>query len=152
MKFSTRGRYGLKAVMELARREGQGPVSMRDLAESIGISAPYLEQLFKKLRAAGVIESSRGAQGGYALAKPLKRISVGDVIRPLEGSMAPAACAEQDFTGCQSDRCIEAYLYRKIRQSVDDVIDSVTLWDMLEKEKELALQRPSHACGAWEAI
>ena len=77
---------------------------------------------------------------------------MGDVIRPLEGSMAPAACAEQDFTGCQSDRCIEAYLYRKIRQSVDDVIDSVTLWDMLEKEKELALQRPNHACGAWEAI
>lgn len=152
MKFSTRGRYGLKAVMELARRAQSDPVPMRDLAESIGISAPYLEQLFRKLRTAGVIESLRGAQGGYALAKPPQEICVGDVLRPLEGSMAPADCAEQDHTGCQSDRCIESYLYRKIRQSMDAVIDSTTLWDMLEKEKELALTPAQHRCGAWEAM
>ncbi len=154
MKFSTKGRYGLKAVMELARRSGEGPISMRDLTDAIGVSAPYLEQLFKRLRAVGIIESVRGAQGGYALAKRPEDILVGDVIRPLEGSMAPAACAEKDFHGCKASMCIESYLYREIRESVDRVIDSITLSDMLDKEQELTKNsvQAQPKCERWEAL
>lgn len=153
MKISTKGRYGLKAVMEIARQQDKGLISMRDLSETTGISASYLEQLFKKLREAGILQSVRGAQGGYALAKPADKITAGEVLRPLEGSMAPTVCAQKDFKGCREyEFCIESYLYRRIRESIDDVIDAISLAEMLEIEKQQSLQRPKHLCGAQEGI
>lgn len=152
MRLSTRGRYGLKAVMELARRwQSDQLVSMRDLSLATGLSASYLEQLFKKLRTAKIIKSVRGAQGGYTLARPVENIVVGDVLRALEGQMAPSACAEKDYQKCkQREFCVESYLYQKIRESMDAVIDSMTLADMLKIEKEQSLHRPQHRCGDLE--
>ena len=152
MKISTKGRYGLKAVLEIARQADNGHVSMRDLSQGTGISASYLEQLFKKLRAAGVLRSVRGAQGGYALAKPVGEITAGEVLRALEGSMAPTVCAQKEYAGCAHEFCIESYLYQRIRESIDNVIDTITLSEMLEIEKQQTLQRPNHLCGAWEGI
>ena len=152
MKISTKGRYGLKAVMEIARKGENELISLRDLSETPGISASYLEQLFKKLRMAGVLRTVRGAHGGYTLAKPVEEITAGEVLRPLEGSMAPAVCAQEGYTACADQGfCIEAYLYRQIRESIDHVIDTITLAEMLEIERQ-QLQRTKHLCGAWEGI
>ncbi len=150
MRISTKGRYGLKAVLELGRREGQGPVSVRELAGCIDISATYLEQLFKKLRQADVVSSIRGAQGGYVLAHQPDEIIIGTVIRALEGSMAPAACAVEGFSCRNADSCVESFLYKEIRKSIDRVIDNVTLGDMLRQEREECLTERTPACALVE--
>jgi len=85
MKLSTRGRYGLRAMYDLALRYGEGPVSLNSIADRQMVSLPYLEQLMAKLRRAGLASSSRGAQGGYELAKPPEEITVGDIVRVMEG-------------------------------------------------------------------
>ena len=98
MKISTKGRYGLKAMFELACRYGETPVSILAIAEAQGISEHYLEQLFKKLRKAGVVQSLRGAQGGYALARPPEEITIGEILRAFEGTVAPVSCAETEVS------------------------------------------------------
>ena len=149
MWFSTKGRYGMKAVLELARRYGTGPVSIRELAARVDVSATYLEQLFNMLREAQVVCSVRGAQGGYLLARLPQDILVGTVIRALEGSMAPVICAEEGFTCTNSDACIESFLYKRIRQSIDVVIDHMTLQDMLDEENRMKQQsKCAPNCGA----
>lgn len=150
MRISTKGRYGLKAVLELGRRNGQGPVSVRELAGCIDISATYLEQLFKMLRQADVVSSIRGAQGGYILAHKPDEIIVGTVIRALEGSMAPAACAVEGFRCRNADSCVESFLYKRIRQSIDQVIDHITLGDMLRQEREECLTERAPECALVE--
>ena len=93
MKLSTRGRYGLKAMVDLALAYGGGPVSTASLAAQQGVSEAYLEQLISALRKAGLVTSSRGAQGGYALSSPPEEINVGEILRVLEGSTALAEAA-----------------------------------------------------------
>jgi len=92
MKLSTKGRYGLKAMFELALHFGEGPIPLKDIAEKQNISEHYLEQLIATLRKDGLVNSVRGAQGGYLLSSEPKKITVGDVIRSLEGNIAPSDC------------------------------------------------------------
>ena len=102
MKLTTRGEYGLRAILDLALREGEGPVSLKSIAERQDISDHYLEQLFSSLRKAGLVKSVRGAQGGYLLGKPAEEITVGDVIRVLDGPIAPVECvSEVDPEDCR---------------------------------------------------
>jgi Rrf2 family cysteine metabolism transcriptional repressor len=137
MRISTKGRYGIKAVLELAKQYGDGPLSVRALAKSADVPATYLEQLFKKLRDADVIVAIRGAQGGYSLTKPPSKTTAGAIIRALEGSVAPMVCAEEGFVCANSETCVESYLYRRIRQGIDYVIDNITLQDMLEEQTKM---------------
>ena len=137
MRISTKGRYGIKAVMEMAKQYGAGPMSVRELAESSNVPAAYLEQLFKKLRDANVVSAARGAQGGYVLSRSPKDIPVGLIIRTLEGSVAPMICAEEGFVCENSETCVESYLYRRIREGIDDVIDNITLQDMLDEQAKM---------------
>ncbi len=137
MRISTKGRYGIKAMMELANKHGLGPLSVRELAEGSGVPATYLEQLFKKLRDANIITAVRGAQGGYILTKSPKETTVGVIIRTLEGSVAPMICAEEGFHCENSDTCIESFLYRRIREGIDEVIDNITLQDMLDEHAKM---------------
>ncbi|NLC42647.1 MAG: Rrf2 family transcriptional regulator [Clostridiales bacterium] len=134
MKLSTKGRYGVKAMFDLALRGGDTPLPIKTIAERQGISEAYLEQLVASLRKAGLVESVRGAQGGYLLAHSPKDITVGSVIRTLEGSMAPADCvAENNKVECEKlDYCVTRPIWEKIRISVDNVIDSITLQDMVD--------------------
>lgn len=93
------------------------------------------------------------AHRGYALAKSTREITAGEVLRALEGSMAPTVCAQKEYAGCVGrEFCIESYLYQRIRESIDNVIDAITLAEMLEIEKQQSLQRPKHLCGAREGI
>ncbi len=147
MRISTKGRYGIKAMMELARQYGTGPMSVRELAESSNVPATYLEQLFKKLRDANVVSAARGAQGGYVLAKPPKDVPVGLIIRALEGSVAPMICAEVGFVCENSETCVESYLYRRIREGIDVVIDNITLQDMLDEQAKMEKNKLTPCAG-----
>lgn len=133
MKFSTRSKYGVNAMFELARRHGEGPASIKDISESQHIPEAYLEQLFMPLKKAGLIVAARGAQGGYTLKSEPANVSVGFILRTLEGPIAPADCLEEDG-GCErGNACPGRIIWEKIFKSVNDVIDSLTLQDILEE-------------------
>ncbi|MDK2918540.1 MAG: Rrf2 family transcriptional regulator, cysteine metabolism repressor [Candidatus Petromonas sp.] len=134
MKLSTKGRYGLKAMFDLALNYGEGPIALNNIADRQNISVHYLEQLIATLRKAGLVKSVRGAQGGYMLADRPENITVGDVLRTLEGPIAPAECVieEEDNECSKASYCVTRTIWEKIRDSVDNVINSITLQDMVD--------------------
>ncbi|OGO81461.1 MAG: Rrf2 family transcriptional regulator [Clostridiales bacterium GWC2_40_7] len=129
MKLSTKGRYGLKAMLDLAIHNSEGQVVLKNIAERQGISENYLEQLFASLKKAKLVKSLRGSQGGYTLGTSADNISVGDILRALEGSLAPVECvAENHPSHCSKyDCCVTKGVWEKIRDSINTVIDSTTL-------------------------
>ncbi|WP_034429884.1 RrF2 family transcriptional regulator [Caldisalinibacter kiritimatiensis] len=139
MRLSTKGRYGLKAMFELALHYGEGPIPLNNIAESQNISEHYLEQLIATLRRKGLVKSVRGAQGGYMLARAPEEITVGEVIRPLEGSIAPSECVIDDETvSCdKEDVCVTKTVWKRIRDSINEVIDSITLQDMIDDHRNI---------------
>lgn len=138
MKLSTKGRYGVKAMLDLALHNKGEPVSLKSIAERQNISENYLEQLFASLRKAGHVKSVRGAQGGYILAHEPKDITVGDILRTLEGSLAPVDCVlEEDPLKCaNSKRCATKSIWLKLRDSVNEVVDSISLQDLVNDYNE----------------
>src|SRR6476660_10550813 len=124
LKISTKGRYGLTIMMELANRVGEGPTSLKSIAERNQLSEHYLEQLVAPLRNAGLVKSIRGAYGGYILSKDPESITSGDVIRILEGPISPV-----DFT--EEDDPAKRNLWVRIRDSIADVLDSTTLANLI---------------------
>lgn len=138
MKLSTRGRYGLKAMFQLSMHYGEGPTSLKTIADEQNLSENYLEQLFSTLRKEGLLSSVRGAQGGYMLSKPPQDITVGNILRALEGDLAPSSCIIEDDPTCENeDHCVTKLVWLKIRDSIDEVVDSITLKDMIEDKKNL---------------
>ncbi|HBS57801.1 MAG: Rrf2 family transcriptional regulator [Bacillota bacterium] len=137
MKISTKGRYGVTAMYELALHFGQGPLPLKMVAEKQNISEAYLEQLMGSLRRAGFVRSVRGSQGGYELTKDPGSITVGDVIRALEGPIAPVECViDDDVDYChRADSCITRGIWAKVRDSINKVVDSITLADLCNDEK-----------------
>jgi len=134
MKLSTKGRYGLKAMFELALHYGEGPLPLKNIAESQGISDHYLEQLIAVLKKNGLVTSVRGAQGGYLLTTTPDKITVGEVIRILEGDISPSDCiAENQAKKCSREgNCVTKTVWIKIKDSIDNVIDSITLQNMVD--------------------
>jgi len=136
MKLSTRGRYGARALVDLALRYGEGPLLLRDIAKRQDISEHYLEHLCILLKAAGIIKSIRGARGGVALAKPPSEIRLSEVIQTLEGSTAPVECVN-DAKICQrSASCATRDIWGRIRNAIDEVLESTTLQDLAERQRE----------------
>jgi Rrf2 family cysteine metabolism transcriptional repressor len=129
LKISTKGRYGLTIMMELARKYGEGPTSLKSIAEKHQLSEHYLEQLIAPLRNGGLVKSIRGAYGGYILSKLPKDITSGDVIRVLEGPISPV-----DFT--EEDDPAKRDLWVRIRDVIADVLDSSTLSDLISFKDE----------------
>lgn len=125
MKISTKGRYGLTVMIELARKYGDGPRSLKSIAEEKALSAHYLEQIAAPLRNAGLIRSVRGAYGGYTLTYQPGEITAGDIIRVLEGPITPVEGIEQEEAAQQA-------LWMKIRDVVKDVLDTTTLKDLIQ--------------------
>lgn len=134
LKVSTKGRYGLKAVVDLAINQDNGMISIKSIAQRQGLSENYLEQLFASLKKSGIIKSVRGAQGGYMLAKPADRITVGDVLRSLEGALCPVECMDFEYpTECEkSETCVTAPVWAKLRDKVNEVVDSITINDLVK--------------------
>ena len=135
MKLSTKGRYGLRALIDLAQNGGEQPVSITSISTRQDISERYLEQLMSMLKKAGIVRSVRGAGGGYVLVKRLEDISVGDVLRALEGSLEPVDCAGLEPNGgCSvSASCVTKYVWKKINDSINQTVDEIKL-DQLVKE------------------
>ncbi|STY43337.1 cysteine metabolism transcriptional regulator CymR [Listeria grayi] len=134
MKITTKGRYGLTVTLELARQVGNGPISLRSIAEAKGLSEHYLEQLIGPLRNAGIVKSIRGAYGGYVLNHDPSEITAGDVIRTLEG---PIVLVE----GMENEESAQRELWTRMRNAVRDVLDNTTLSDLLaHSENERALE------------
>lgn len=143
MKLSTKGRYGLKAMFQLALYYGEGPISLKNVANEQGISENYLEQIVAQLRKSGLLESVRGAQGGYMLAKAPNEITVGNVLRVLEGDMAPADCILDDelYKCNREEECVTKLVWLKIRDSINEVIDTITLKDMVEEHDNILAEK-----------
>ena len=144
MKLSTKGRYGVKAMVDLAINYGGSPVSIKSISQRQNISEYYLEQLFSSLRKAKLIKSIRGAQGGYILNRQPEDITVSDIIEVLEGPIEISDCLD-DVTCNNVDCCATRLLWKKIKTSIDEVTNSVTLKDIVEdykamKEKNEALK------------
>lgn len=139
MKLSTKGRYGLKAMFDLAIHDGEGPISLKNVAERQGVSDHYLEQLIASLRKAGLVKSVRGAQGGYMLSTDPSKITVGDIIRILEGPLGLSDCvSEDDPTDCHNaNYCVTKVVWEKIQSSISQVVDSITLQDMLDDYEKI---------------
>lgn len=142
MKLSTRGRYGLKAMFQLALHYGEGPISLNQIADKQSLSESYLEQLFSVLRKENLINSVRGAQGGYMLSRTPDKITVGAVLRSLEGNMAISDCVLDENSDCsREDSCVTKLVWIKIKDSIDEVIDSITLQDMIDDENKLNINQ-----------
>ena len=131
MKLSTKGRYGLKAMFDLALYYKDEPIALSSIAERRNISLSYLEQLISQLRKAGVVKSVRGAQGGYILNGTPSTITVGQVLRALE-QLAPVDCVTEDYDCDSSEFCVTRVIYQKILDSILDTVDNITLQDMLD--------------------
>lgn len=123
MKISTKGKYGLTIMIDLAKKFGEGPTSLKQIARDNDLSEHYLEQLASPLRNAGLIKSIRGAYGGYVLARDPGEITAGDIIRVLEGPITPVE-------GIENEEPAKQALWRRIRDAVKDVLDTTTLEDL----------------------
>lgn len=133
MILSTKGRYGLKAMFVLALNHGSGPIALSTVAQRQNLSINYLEQLFLPLRKAGLITSVRGAHGGYMLSRLPKDITVGQILKTLEGPILASECVADDEADCgNANYCVTRLIWEKITMAVDDVIESVTLEDMVK--------------------
>jgi len=133
MKFSTKGRYGLRAMVDLAVHSKGDHVALHSIAQKQGISIHYLEQVFSQLRKSGLVKSVKGAQGGYVLAEAPKDITVGQILRALEGPLSVINEEEQDTneeTGIE--KCIRMNVWDKMSECLNELADSITLEDLVE--------------------
>ncbi len=136
MKISTKGRYALRLMADIAQYGGGGPVSLRDAARRQQLSDKYLEQIVTPLARAGLVRSVRGAGGGYLLTRLPEEYTVGEILRPLEGDLAPVECAtDQDFCPRSGD-CVTVELWQDIHRAVSAVVDGTTLADLIARSAE----------------
>ena len=140
MKLSTKGRYGVKAMVDLAINYGEQPISIKSISERQSISEYYLEQLFSSLRHAKLIKSVRGAQGGYILNRLPEEITIYDVINVLEGPIEISDCLEEGSCN-KIDCCATRLLWKKIKNSIDSVTSSITLKDIVDDYNEITLNK-----------
>ena len=129
MKISTKGRYGLTIMIELAKKHGEGPISLKSIAQTNDLSEHYLEQLIAPLRNAGLVKSIRGAYGGYVLSNLPSKITAGDVIRVLEGPITPVE-------GIEDEEPAKRELWIRIRDAIKDVLDNTTLEDLANHSED----------------
>lgn len=137
MKISTKGRYALRLMLDLAYHDNGDLVRVKDISERQNISEKYLEQIIAVLKKAGFVKSLRGAQGGYKLSKKAEEYTVGDILRLTEGNMAPVSCLEDEENMCErASGCTTLKLWEMINDAIKGVIDHVTLQDLIDWEQE----------------
>ena len=135
MKLSTRTRYGIRAVLELAKNHGQNPVQLKIIARNQGISVKYLEQLMAMLKSAGIVKSIRGSKGGYILAKSPDQIRLSDCFNCLEGHVVTVECVENDNYCPRTCDCIAREVWAEVQKAVMAVLESMTLQSLIDKAK-----------------
>ncbi len=136
MRISTKGRYGIRAMLDLALHYGEGSVLVKDIARRQQISGPYLEHLLISLKVAGMVRSTRGTRGGFTLAKPSSQIRLSEIIQVMEGSMAPAECVDDPEVCSHVDLCVTHDVWVELKRAVSGVLGSITLQDLVEWQAE----------------
>ena len=137
MKISTKGKYALRLMLDLALNNSENPVRIKDVAKRQEISGKYLEQIISILNKAGYVRSVRGAQGGYMLKMEPQDYTVGMILRQTEGSLAPVACIEDDEIVCdRQQQCVTSIVYKKINDAISGVVDNITLQDLVDWQNE----------------
>lgn len=135
MKISTKGRYALRMMLDIAQHQQDGVVSLKDIAGRQKVSQKYLEQIVHMLCENGFLNSSRGVKGGYRLANTPNYYTIGDVLRITEGNLAPVSCLESEENSCERyEECQTVYIWEGLKQVVDQYLDSITIQDILDKK------------------
>lgn len=140
MKISTKGRYALRMLLDLAQHQNDGFVALKDVAERQGISKKYLEQIVSVFNKTGILKTNRGFQGGYRLAKPAEYYTVGQILRLTEGSLAPVACLDTEAVDCpRSAECPTLPVWQGLARVIGEYLDGITLQDILDQQAERAI-------------
>ncbi|MCP4542804.1 MAG: Rrf2 family transcriptional regulator [Chloroflexi bacterium] len=144
MRISTRGRYALRAMVDLALHTDDAPILRRDIAARQEISADYVAQLFRQLGTANIVRGIKGPGGGYTLARDAITISVGDIVRAVEGPIAVVNCVTSDdnFDCRQGSDCVTRTVWQRVNQAIEDALDKISLAD-LRDEAQLQISEPS---------
>jgi Rrf2 family protein len=138
MKISTKGRYALRLMLDLALHNTGDYITIKSIAQRQEISDKYLEQIITLLSRADYVKSSRGAQGGYRLTKEPKEYTVGMILKLIEGSLAPVACVTEEEKECSRFKvCATYFVYERINEAVNDVVDHITLEELVDKHNKL---------------
>ena len=137
MKISTKGRYALRMLLDLAEHESGGYIALKDIAERQNISKKYLEQIIPIFNKSDILKTTRGSQGGYMLAKSPEKYTVGEILRLTEGSLSPVDCVDQDPIDCErSGECATLPVWQGLARVINEYLDSITLQDILDKQRE----------------
>ena len=135
MKISTKGRYALRLMCDIAMNQSENPIPLKEIAERQDISVKYLEQIVIILSRAGFLKSIRGAQGGYKLVNSPDFYTVGMILRLTEGSLAPVSCLDDEINKCpRASDCQTLFVWEKIYKAVNDIIDNITVQDIIENK------------------
>lgn len=138
MKISTKGRYALRLMLDLALHNTGEYITIKSISLRQEISDKYLEQIITQLSRAGYVKSTRGAQGGYRLTKEPKEYTVGMILKLIEGSLAPVACVTEEEKDCARFKvCATYFVYERINEAVNDVVDHITLEELVERHNKL---------------
>ena len=137
MKISTKGRYALRTLIDLAEHSGDGFIALKDIAERQGISKKYLEQIVPILNRSDILQTNRGFQGGYKLAQAPEKYTIGTILRLTEGSLFPVACMDDEVNSCsRCNNCEPLEVWKQISDAINNVVDNVTIADLLQKKQE----------------
>lgn len=136
MKISTKGRYALRMLLDLAQHQENGYIALKDIAKRQGISKKYLEQIIPILNKSDVLTANRGYQGGYRLAKAPSKYTVGEILRLTEGSLSPVACLDHDPIECdRCDDCMTLPVWKGLDKVVNEYLDGITLQDIIDQQR-----------------
>jgi Rrf2 family transcriptional regulator, cysteine metabolism repressor len=136
MKISTKGRYGTRALLDLALHNDSGPVALKDIAKRQQFSLPYLEHLVAPLIAGGMVRSIKGPKGGIALAKSPNKIKLSDIIQLLEGSTAPAECVDNPNICSRSEFCVTRDVWEEVKKAMNGVLEATTLQTLVDRQSK----------------
>ena len=140
MRLSTKGQYAVRAMVSLVCHSNGRPTTLKDISDSEGISLPYLEQLFVKLRKGNIVKSVRGPGGGYVLARPASEIKVGEVITVVEESLNPVACLDEDPALCtKTNKCVTQRVWKGLGEKIKEFLDSITIEDLSREANQLSV-------------
>lgn len=137
MKISTKGRYALRMMLDLAEHQGDGYIALKDIAKRQNVSKKYLEQIVPILNKADILNTNRGYQGGYRLARTPDQYTVGDILRITEGSISPVACLDKNLVECErAAECATLPVWQGLYKVITDYLDGITLQDILDKQHD----------------
>lgn len=136
MKISTKGRYALRMLLDLAEHQNCGYIALKDIAERQGISKKYLEQIIPMYNRSGILKTERGSQGGYQLAKSTETLTVGEILRFTEGDLSPVACAGEETPVCtRSADCAVLPVWQGLYKVINEYLDGITLQDIADQHR-----------------